>query len=253
MAEDTIQSVARAFSILEQLAAQGEMGVRELHGATGLSVTTVHRILGTLTELGYVRQNENTSRYGLTYKMLALGQRVPQHSTVIQLAHPLLQQLSEQACETIHFAERSDTNIRYIDKVIPSSGVVVMGSCLGMELAMYSTAVGKSMMADMSRQEVEDIWSRSQIITYTPNTVSSLPELERQLEECRLAGVSYDWEEREPGISCVAVDILDVTGRPAYAVSISSSDARMRQNQDRYADLLREVKVRLTELIGYSL
>ena len=63
MAEDTIQSVARAFSILEQLAAQGEMGVRELHGATGLSVTTVHRILGTLTELGYVRQNENTSRY----------------------------------------------------------------------------------------------------------------------------------------------------------------------------------------------
>ena len=246
MAEDTIQSVARAFSILEQLAAQGEMGVRELHGATGLSVTTVHRILGTLTELGYVRQNENTSRYGLTYKMLALGQRVPQHSTVIQLAHPLLQQLSEQACETIHFAERSDTNIRYIDKVIPSSGVVVMGSCLGMELPMYSTAVGKSMMADMSRQEVE-------IITYTPNTVSSLPELERQLEECRLAGVSYDWEEREPGISCVAVDILDVTGRPAYAVSISSSDARMRQNQDRYADLLREVKVRLTELIGYSL
>ena len=243
MAEDTIQSVARAFSILEQLAAQGEMGVRELHGATGLSVTTVHRILGTLTELGYVRQNENTSRYGLTYKMLALGQRVPQHSTVIQLAHPLLQQLSE----------RSDTNIRYIDKVIPSSGVVVMGSCLGMELPMYSTAVGKSMMADMSRQEVEDIWSRSQIITYTPNTVSSLPELERQLEECRLAGVSYDWEEREPGISCVAVDILDVTGRPAYAVSISSSDARMRQNQDRYADLLREVKVRLTELIGYSL
>ena len=47
---------------------------------------------------------------------------------------------------------------------------------------MYSTAVGKSMMADMSRQEVEDIWSRSQVITYTPNTVSSLPELERQLE-----------------------------------------------------------------------
>ena len=83
--------------------------------------------------------------------------------------------------------------------------------------------------------------------------MSSLPELERQLEECRLAGVSYDWEEREPGISCVAVDILDVTGRPAYAVSISSSDARMRQTQDRYADLLREVKVRLTELIGYSL
>ena len=52
---------------------------------------------------------------------------------------------------------------------------------------MYSTAVGKSMMADMPRQEVEDIWSRSQIITYTPNTVSSLPELERQPAFLQLA------------------------------------------------------------------
>lgn len=252
MAEESIQSVKRTFLVIESLAGQGSAGVRELHSKTGLSVATVHRILSTLVELGYVRQNTQSGHYELTYKILVLGHSVTQYSGVIQLVHPLLERLSAQASETVHFAERAGTNIRYIDKVVPSTGVVVMSSYLGMELPMYSTAVGKAIMADLPPQEVEEIWNRSERISYTPTTISAPAELHRQLEEIRTSGVAYDWEERELGISCVAVDILDVTGKPAYAVSISSSDARMRENQPRYAALMKEIKIQLTNLIGYS-
>ena len=252
MAEESIQSVKRTFLVLESLAGRGSAGVRELHGVVGLSVATVHRILSTLVDLGYVRRNPQTERYELTYKILVLGHSVTQHSGVIQLAHPLLEQLSAQAGETVHFAERSGASIRYIDKVVPSTGVVVMSSYLGMELPLYSTAVGKAIMADLPADEVEEIWNRSDRIPYTPNTISAPEELRRQLEEVRASGVAYDWEERELGISCVAVDILDVTGKPVYAVSFSSSNARMKENQLRYTALVKEIKAQLTSLIGYS-
>ena len=95
MAEESIQSVKRTFLVLESLAGRGSAGVRELHGVVGLSVATVHRILSTLVDLGYVRRNPQTERYELTYKILVLGHSVTQHSGVIQLAHPLLEQLFE--------------------------------------------------------------------------------------------------------------------------------------------------------------
>ena len=180
MAEESIQSVKRTFLVLESLAGRGSAGVRELHGVVGLSVATVHRILSTLVDLGYVRRNPQTERYELTYKILVLGHSVTQHSGVIQLAHPLLEQLSAQAGETVHFAERSGASIRYIDKVVPSTGVVVMSSYLGMELPLYSTAVGKAIMADLPADEVEEIWNRSDRIPYTPNTISAPEELRRQ-------------------------------------------------------------------------
>ncbi|MGI5963765.1 MAG: IclR family transcriptional regulator [Lawsonibacter sp.] len=251
MAEEGIQSVVRTFQILEELAARQDMGVRELHSVTGLSVATVHRILTTLVSLGYVRQSKETGRYEMTYKMSVLGYSVTRHNEVVQLVHPLLKKLSDEVGETIHFAERAGANIRYIDKVMPTSGVVVMTSYVGMELPMYSTAVGKAMMAEMSQGEVERIWAQSEIVAYTKRTIHTLEELQRQLVETKKVGLAYDWEEREYGISCVAAGILDVTGEPAYAISISGPHARMEENQERYARLLEQTRKEISNLIGY--
>lgn len=252
MTEGTIQSVARTFCVLECLAAHGDMGVRELHGATGLSVTTVHRILSTLTSLGYVRQVEAGGRYALTYKMLVLGNAVTRHHDVVQLVHPVLRELSAQAGETVHFAQWADTNIRYIDKVVPSSGVVVMGSYLGMELPLHSTAVGKAILAKLPEEEAKRLWDRSERLVYTPSTIMTWEELARQLEQVRVDGVAYDYEEREPGISCVGICIVDAAGQPTWAVSISSTDGRMRESRAHYTQLLKQAGERITALIGQS-
>jgi len=252
MAQENIQSVERTFAVLECLAAQGEMGVRELHGTTGLSVATVHRILSTLTQLGYVRQVEMGGRYALTYKMLVLGNAVTRHHDVVQLVHPVLRELSAQAGETVHFAQWADTNIRYIDKVVPSTGVVVMGSYLGMELPLHSTAVGKAILAELPEEEARRLWERSEHRVYTPNTIVSWEELARQLDQVRTDGVAYDEEEREPGISCVGICIMDAAGQPTWAVSISCADGRMQENRAHYTQLLKQAGEQMRNLVGYS-
>ena len=77
MAKETIQSVERTFQVIELLAEKGAMGVREIGHETGLHSTVVHRVLGTLVDLGYAGQEEETGKYLLTYKNAGSGQQHP--------------------------------------------------------------------------------------------------------------------------------------------------------------------------------
>lgn len=251
MAEEILQSAKKAFLVLERLAKKGAMGVRELSADTGLSVTATHRILNTLVDMGYGRQQEITEKYELTYKLLVLGHFVEQQNSVVNLAHPQLVWLSRETSEAVHLAVRSGGNVRYIDKVIPTQGMVSMGSYVGMEIPMYSAGLGKAILAELSPSEVQEIWNSSQIIQYTDKTITTLAQLERVLEEVRRDGVAYDHEEREIGTTCIAASILDVTGKPIYALSISGSTLRMQgENMERNCKLLLETKERLSALIG---
>ena len=74
MAEQSgVQSVERAFDLIELMCKNGEMSVTALSAGTGLHKTTVCRLLGTLTMLGYVRQSSRTGHYGLTLKFLKIS------------------------------------------------------------------------------------------------------------------------------------------------------------------------------------
>ena len=73
MPEPSVQSVARAFHILEMLAhAKRPAALQEISGALGLSKSTVHRLLGCLVELGYAEHLPG-GRYRPAQKLAALA------------------------------------------------------------------------------------------------------------------------------------------------------------------------------------
>ena len=154
MAKETVQSVERAFQIIELMAKNETMGIREIHHETGLTVTVVHRIINTLAELGYVKQEKETEKYFLTYRLLVMGNYVQERNNVVRLVHPYLKQLSEDCKETVHFVQRAGNKIRYIDKVLPTANIFATGSYIGLELEMSSTAVGKAILAELPEEEI---------------------------------------------------------------------------------------------------
>lgn len=227
MAEETIQSVNRVFSILEVLALEGSKSIAELHMQLGLHKTTLHRMLSTLTELGYVLQNPENGKYYLSYKIVVLANQTLRWNTAAKVATPYLQKLVEECQETVHMMQREENRVRYIVKIEPHNANFLMGSYVGMELPMYCTAAGKAMMAQLSDKEVEKIWEENKDIRYTEKTVRSLAELKKQLEKIRKTGFAYDDEERENGLFCVAVCVSDCRGIPLYGLSISAPLVRM--------------------------
>ena len=69
-------SVDKALEVCEALSrAPRGASVGDLARALGLPPPTVHRLLAVLKRRGYVRQDEETQRYGLTLKMLDLSFR----------------------------------------------------------------------------------------------------------------------------------------------------------------------------------
>ena len=239
MAKETVQSVERTFKVMELMATNGKMGVREIAGETKLHSTVVHRILTTLVELGYADKHTETEKYLLTYKMLAVGSKIQERNDVVNLVHPYLVELSEKCKETVHFIERAGAHIRYLDKVTPVANIFAMGSRVGLELPMAGTAVGKAVLAELSTEEVEKIWAEESVIRYTPNTICDLKKLISQLEETKKTGFAYDNEEREQGLFCVGVSIPDYKGNYTYGISISAPLAKVQ------GETLEEVKAHL--------
>ncbi|MCI8515178.1 MAG: IclR family transcriptional regulator [Lachnospiraceae bacterium] len=254
MAEETIQSVNRVFSILEVLASEGSKSIAELHMRLGLHKTTLHRMLGTLTELGYVLQNPENGKYYLSYKIIVLANQTLRWNTAARVATPFLQELVEDCRETVHMMQREENRVRYIVKIEPNSANFVMGSYVGMELPMYCTAAGKAMMAGLPEWEVEKIWEENKGTRYTEKTVRSLSELRKQLEEIRRTGVAYDNEEREKGLFCVAVCVPDCQGVPRYGISISAPSARMNvENVGDYERKLKKIQEAVAKALGSCL
>lgn len=241
MAKETIQSVERTFQVIELLAEKGAMGVREIGHETGLHSTVVHRVLGTLVELGYAGQEEETGKYLLTYKMLAVGSSIQERNSAVKLAHPYLTALAEECRETVHFVERAGTNIRYIDKVTPAANMFATGSYVGLEFPLAGTAVGKAILAKLTEEEVRAVWNDSHIVQYTSHTICDLDRLLAELNDTRKTGFAYDREEREAGLFCVGVSVPDYRGEYIYGISISAPLARMQEER------LTEVKQRLWE------
>lgn len=251
MAKETVQSVERAFQIIELMARNETMGIREIHHETGLTVTVVHRIMNTLVELGYAKQEKETEKYFLTYRLLVMGNYVQERNNVIRLVHPYLKQLSDECRETVHFVQRAGNKIRYIDKVLPTANIFATGSYIGLELEMSSTAVGKAILAELSEKEVTEIWNQGENIIFTPNTIQSLEQLKRDLTETKKTGFAYDWEERETGLFCVGVSIQDYKGDYNYGISISAPISRAKEdNLKRIRGRLSDTKQAVSELIS---
>jgi DNA-binding IclR family transcriptional regulator len=251
MAEETIQSVNRVFSIMEILAEEGSKSVTELHTQLGLHKTTVYRMLSTLTELGYVLQNPENGKYYLSYKIVVLANDTLRWNTAARVAEAYLRDLVRGCQETVHMVQREECRVRYIAKIEPNNTSFTMGSYVGMELPMYCTAVGKAMMAELSDEEVEEIWEANKDIRYTEKTVKTLAQLQEQLAEIRRTGFAYDNEEREAGLFCVAVCLHDCRGVPLYGLSISAPSARMNfENVEPYCEKLKAAQTAIAQALG---
>ena len=94
----TVQSIDRAFEILEALGNRPEgMLVKDLSATLGLNKSTVSRILATLAEHGYVAKNKN-NYYRLGMRMVDLCSLYLNSLQLKTEALPFLEELRNQTC-----------------------------------------------------------------------------------------------------------------------------------------------------------
>lgn len=225
-----VQSVERAFHILEVIAAGGgEMSLSELSAALELPLPTIHRLLRTMVAPGYIRQLPNRS-YALGPRLIPLGEAAGRQ--LGSSSRTILQRLADELGESANMAVLDGHMVVYIGQV-QSNRSMRMFTEVGRRAHLHATGVGKAILATMPDTEVERIMRATGMPQPTPNSASTLDELFERLQVVREHGYAIDDEEQELGVRCYA---LAVPGDPVRTgISVSGPSSRVDETFGRRA------------------
>ncbi|WP_030163560.1 IclR family transcriptional regulator [Spirillospora albida] len=219
---EAVRSLERAFELLEHLAdAGGELTLSELTEASGLPMPTIYRLMRTLVNRGYVRQ-EPSKRYALGPRLIRLGEGAGR--LLGTWARPVLARLVDEVGETANMAVLEGDEAVYVAQV-PSRHSMRMFTEVGRRVQPHCTGVGKALLSQLPERRVREIVARTGMAAQTPNTFTDPDALVAELARIREQGYALDDEEQEVGVRCVAVPLQ---GAPApTALSVSGPSARM--------------------------
>jgi IclR family acetate operon transcriptional repressor len=241
-----VQSVERAFDLLEMLAdAGGALGLSELATASGLPLPTVHRLMRTLVNRGYVRQ-ETSRRYTLGSRLIRLGETSSR--LLGTWLRPFLAQLVRLTGETANLAMLDGDEVVYIAQV-PSLHQMRMFTEPGRRVRTHCTAVGKALLAQLPPGEARALLEGGGMPAATPATITDPDLLLAHLEVIRKQGYAVDEGEQEIGVRCFAVAVPDA---PApLAISASGPQARMTDEAAaRIVPALTRIAAEISETIA---
>ncbi|BCB83882.1 IclR family transcriptional regulator [Phytohabitans suffuscus] len=218
MSDDApVQSILRAFALLEALAAAGgTASVTELRDTARLPVSTIHRLLRTLVAAGYVRQEANRT-YTLGMRAARLGEA--SGHLIARWATPHLQRVVDKLDESANLAKLDGLHVVYVAQV-PGRHSMRMFTEVGRRAGVGTTAVGKAMLAQLPERRAR---------TLSPESLWD------ELDQVRRDGFAIDDEEQERGVKCVAVALPPVDLAVPMAVSISGPVTRMTDDLVRSA------------------
>ncbi len=83
---------------------------------------------------------------------------------------------------------------------------------IGAVAPLHCSGVGKVLTAWLPGIEVRHLVGPGPYPAYTPNSITTLPALTRELDAVRAQGYALDDEERELGVRCLATPIRDARG-----------------------------------------
>jgi IclR family acetate operon transcriptional repressor len=211
-----VQSIERVFELLETMAdAGGVIGLSQLASQSGLPLPTIHRLVRTLVDLGYVRQ-EPSREYALGPRLVRLGDI--SSGLLTRWATPYLQKVVDALGESTNLAILDGDQIMYVAQA-PGSHSMRMFTEVGRRAQAHCTAVGKAILAQMPAEKVDGILRRSGMPATTEHTITDRAQFTRELALIRERGYAIDEGEQELGVRCVAVALPSNSTRAATSIS----------------------------------
>jgi len=248
-----VQSVERTLDILESLVEFGtEVGLVEISQAVNLPLATVHRLLGTLIQRGYVKQNQHNRKYSLGFRALQMGHDMRQRFSLRLEARPFLQRLVQRIGESANLAVLDDGEVVYIDQA-QSSRILRMFTQVGNRLPVHSTGSGKALLAYLPSDVVTGILRRFGLSSRTPRTITDTKVFLDELAKTRERGFALDDEEQEEGVRCLAVPVRDASGQVVASLSVSGPVTRL--NDEHVGAVIPELVdcgAKLSTRLGYA-
>jgi IclR family KDG regulon transcriptional repressor len=250
-----VQTIERVSLILDILGQNPQgISIRNLSSQVNLPKGTIHRLLSSLSYLGFVRQDPKTRNYLLGFKLVELGNILLGQLDLRKEAESFLKKLAERVKETVHMVVLDRNEIVYIDKIEgdQTSGLR-MASRIGFRNPAYSSAVGKVLIAHLPNEELNKFFKEKRLLSRTENTITDITQLKNHLRMVRKQGYAVDDEENEKGIRCVGAPIYNGAGNVIAAISISGPAFRVTRKmiQESFKKEVMETALNISRRLGF--
>jgi DNA-binding IclR family transcriptional regulator len=216
-----MSSIGKVFQIVETVVAHQERGLAfsEVVARTGLPKASAHRALKSLVQLGYLLFDAEAGRYFGDLKLASLGSAVTLHFDLKGYVRPFLVALQAETGHTCNLGVLSGDAGVYLDKIEGSEAFgIKLYSAIGKRFPLHCTGMGKVLLAGMRPAERRKLLTRK-LEAFTPNTITQLGRLERELKEVQRRGYALDRQEITRGIVCVAAPVANSDGVTIGAIS----------------------------------
>jgi IclR family acetate operon transcriptional repressor len=257
MAEDRyrVQSVERAFLLLEALADAGPEGMTltELGRTLGVSKSTAYAILQTLLAGGFVADGGTgqSRRYRLGMALARLGDVVVSQIALRDVAMPVMRDLTNETGLTSRVAVLDEPYAVVIARVDSPRGNVRFHANLGKREHLHCSAVGKAMLAALPTATVREIVAAAGLPGQTSHTITDESHLLAELQAVGRRGYAVDDEEDAEGVFCVGSAVLDRSLQCVGAVSVTGLKLDLPAwRVEQLGQTVRDHALRISTLLG---
>lgn len=240
--------VVRAKEILDFIAqSHSAPTLKEISDGIKMTKPTVLKILTTLDALGLVHRADDGKTYQLGMELFRYGQKVAAEFDIRQLAQGPLTELRDRTEETINLGVIAHHQVTLLKK-FESPQSVNLKSQIGGSMTLYSSSMGKAMLATLTPEQLEKYFDAvGPLKQVGPNTITSQEALRKDLVEVRERGYSIDNEENEPDVYCLGFSLVK-NGELYGAFSITTPKYRM--SIDRQENFIKWAKAAQAKIIA---
>jgi IclR family mhp operon transcriptional activator len=244
-----INSVLRAFDVIEAINRRGVSTLEYLHQETSLPKATLVRLLNTFVHRGLVKRGPRHGTYHLTGQIRALSSGYHSEPQMIEAAAPVAIQLTREIKWPLGVAvfERDSMVIQYSS--IPYSPIAPYHSVLNRRYTMLGSAMGRAYIASCSAEERNMILGMlKESENPTEARRAADPRAVRQVVDQTLRqGYAVRDPAERPDTQSIGVPIFDGdTLAGSMAIAWFRSALTLTEAIDRYAERLQDAAAEIS-------
>ena len=226
-----IGSVDNALRLLVMFRGQREIRLTDAAERLGVARSTAHRLMAMLEYHDFVARDPNSRVYLAGPTLVEVGLAVVNgtDTDISAYARPIMVELSRKVEETVNLGILRGRDMLFIDCVEGPKPVRV-GARTGVLLPAYCTSAGKALLAQLPHDALRRLFRSEKLEKATEKSITSWPELERELAKIKKEGYATNFGESEPEISAVGAAILDQAGRPRAGLAVAAPRVRLGPN-----------------------
>ena len=241
-----VKSAVRTAELLDYLARNdGPHSLTELQQQLGYPKSSLHVLLRTLVDLGWLETDTTGTLYRIGIRALLVGTSYIDRDEVVQLSREILDWVAEETTETVHLARLDGFDVVYL-ATRASTHYLRPFSRVGRRLPAYATSLGKALLATRKDEAIRGLLP-DPLEALTPNTLTDTDALLADLARTRERGYAIDHEENTLGLMCFGVAV-PYREPPRDAISCSVPVARMNpEREQQIPRILSEACARIAE------